>query len=227
MRIDSDHELAEILGQGEQWHTIYEQPLDGDVHTNIVQVVRLREDGLPYEGIVYRNKPSVIAIPITPTGEIIAAVQWRQGAECATLELPGGSITNGQDEKTEVLDELVKETGYKAIEGTLTYKGSILENPAQSKRGDHGVSVYIVHVDEIAGQEPEPDEYGFKPAAVLRLSIAELIDIISAGGIQSEDGSYLARLEGVTGLAIASHVISQLSRHHKPIEKQPKFVEFS
>jgi ADP-ribose pyrophosphatase len=63
-----------------------------------------------------RHLPSVTIVPVTGDGQILFVRQYRIGPEGALLELPAGSLDEGEDPLTGARRELREETGLDAAE---------------------------------------------------------------------------------------------------------------
>ncbi|MBK6918949.1 MAG: NUDIX hydrolase [Deltaproteobacteria bacterium] len=93
-------------------------------------------------------------IPITTTGEVVMIRQFRHGAGCETLEIPGGLLDADEDPGTAAARELLEETGYRA--GKVVALGSVHPNPALFKNRIHAfLATGCEKVTEIANDESE------------------------------------------------------------------------
>jgi 8-oxo-dGTP pyrophosphatase MutT (NUDIX family) len=82
---------------------------------------------------VYIDAPDwVNVIALTASGQVVLIEQYRHGIGAVTLEIPGGTVDDGEDPVTAGLRELAEETGYtgKSVEviGTVTPNPAILNN---------------------------------------------------------------------------------------------------
>jgi 8-oxo-dGTP pyrophosphatase MutT (NUDIX family) len=72
-----------------------------------------------------------IIVPVleTPQGrQFVMVRQWRHGAQCISLEFPGGVFEPGEDSQAAAARELLEETGYKS--GSIKKMGEFSPNPA-------------------------------------------------------------------------------------------------
>lgn len=83
--------------------------------------MRLRSDevelpsGLVLDAYYVRESNGfVIAFAITPEGDVVLVRQYRYGIDDVVIELPAGSIDDGEDPLDCVKRELAEETGYTA-----------------------------------------------------------------------------------------------------------------
>ncbi len=70
----------------------------------------------------------VNVIALTKENEVVLIEQYRQGTEEITLEIPGGMIDDGENQKDAAQRELLEETGYSS--NKIVYLGKSRPNPA-------------------------------------------------------------------------------------------------
>jgi len=93
-------------------------------------------------------------IPITSQGEVVLIRQFRHGAGCETLEIPGGMVDADEDIAAAAARELLEETGYQAAQ--VSALGSVSPNPALFRNRIHSfVATGCECVAPIANDEHE------------------------------------------------------------------------
>lgn len=103
----------------------------------VFKVVRQRcihpRDSREGDFFVIRCPDWVLALPVTPAGDLVMVRQWRFGAQALSSEVPGGVMDSGEDPVATAIRETREETGY--AHGVPTALGSASPNPAiQSNR---------------------------------------------------------------------------------------------
>lgn len=89
----------------------------------------------------------VVAVGLTPGGEVVLVRQFRFGAGAFSLELPGGIIDPGEDPVAAAVRELAEETGFVGSRARLL--GSTHPNPALQGNQNH-----IVLIEEVRMERP-------------------------------------------------------------------------
>jgi ADP-ribose pyrophosphatase len=101
---------------------------------------------------VLQSTDAVSIIALTKEQQVILVQQYRPAVDCATLELPGGHIKNGETPEEAAKRELLEETGYAA--DTLALLGVLFPNTTRL-----GYKLWCYRApDTIKIQEPHPDE---------------------------------------------------------------------
>ena len=115
-------------------------------------------------------------VPITSDNQLVLVKQYRFGTEEVTLELPGGTLDDGEGApKLAAERELLEETGYKGKE--LISLGNVAVNPAIQNNYCH---FYLAtEVDKFQEQELDNSE----DIEVVLVPWAEIDDLISSGEI--------------------------------------------
>ncbi|RVT90617.1 NUDIX hydrolase [Rhodovarius crocodyli] len=80
----------------------------------------------------------VMVVPVTEAGELVLLRQWRQGVRAVSLEVPGGTLEEGEtDPLATGARELLEETGYEAAE--LRSLGFLWPDPSRNANRCHMV----------------------------------------------------------------------------------------
>jgi 8-oxo-dGTP pyrophosphatase MutT (NUDIX family) len=123
---------------------------------------------------VFDFRDWVNIVPVTEDGKMVLVKQYRRGTDEITLEIPSGSMDQGEtDPEKAVLRELREETGLIAGEIELMYKVAV--NPAIQNNYCY---LYLATGCTFAGPiMPDATE----ELEVLVLSIPEVEDLIARG----------------------------------------------
>lgn len=118
----------------ERWTIRQEAP---HADCRVFKIVRQRcthpRDSREGDFFVIRCPDWVLALPVTPDGDLVMVRQWRFGAQALSSEVPGGVMDAGESPIETAIREAREETGYTG--GTVTELGSVSPNPAiQSNR---------------------------------------------------------------------------------------------
>jgi ADP-ribose pyrophosphatase len=137
------------------WRTLSERPLANYRVFEVTELHRQRADtGQAHMFYRIESVDWANVIPITTTGEVVMIRQFRQGAGCETLEIPGGMVDEGEDIAAAAARELLEETGYRA--GNVMALGSVFPNPALFSNRIHSfVATGCERVAEIANDANE------------------------------------------------------------------------
>lgn len=118
----------------------------------------------------------VNVIPLLPDGRILMVRQWRYGVEGQTLEIPGGVVEPGEEERAAAERELLEETGYRG--NAWRRIGEVQPNPAIQ---NNLTGTWLVE-DLVRIGEPEGD--GQEELEVEAVPLEDIPARISAGEIR-------------------------------------------
>lgn len=106
-------------------------------------------DGTETEFHYVSERPSVVVLPFTEAGDVVAIREWRQPVDRANYGLPAGGLEDDDDDiRAAARRELREETGYEAgvIEQIATYEPS------------NGLFDSVFHYVVAHGCEPTADQ---------------------------------------------------------------------
>jgi ADP-ribose pyrophosphatase len=137
------------------WRTVSERPLANYRVFEVTELQRQHADsGHTHTFFRVDSVDWANIIPITTDGYVVMIRQFRQGAACMTLEIPGGLVDAGEDVAAAAGRELLEETGFRA--GAVIALGSVFPNPALFSNRIHSfVATGCERVAEIANDASE------------------------------------------------------------------------
>lgn len=128
----------------------------------------------PVSVIEYRDWANALAL--TPDGQAVLVRQFRAGSKSVTLELPGGTVEDGEGAiEVTMRRELEEETGYGG--GRLTYLGHLSPNSATNTNRVH--SFLMQDVTPVAEQHTDEGEL----IEVVLLPLREVLGLALRGGL--------------------------------------------
>jgi len=105
--------------------TIYHSP----IATLVEESRRDPRRGVDVPFFVLKFPDWVNIVPVTDDGRVVLVRQYRAGMDAMTLEIPGGTMDEGEtDPAVAARRELLEETGYTADD--FLYLGRVVPNPA-------------------------------------------------------------------------------------------------
>lgn len=117
----------------------------------------------------------VNVIALTPWDDVVLVEQFRHGTEEVTLEIPGGTVDEGEAPAAAARRELAEETGYRARR--LVALGTVTPNPAIQSNRCH---TYLA-LDATPAGPPRPDDG--EVIRVVRRSLARMPSLLARGVI--------------------------------------------
>lgn len=139
-----------------------------------LQTVRLDDGRTPVQEVVL-HRPCVAMVPVDADGRILLVRQFRAPAAASLLEIPAGSIDEGEDIEPAAQRELQEETGMRA--GSLRRLGGFYSAP--------GYCTEFLHVflcEDLSASRLEADED--EQIAVQRLTLEEALAAVASGEIR-------------------------------------------
>ena len=136
---------------------------------------RLEAGAESREALVLAAPDWVNVVPLLDDGRVLLVRQWRYGISQPTLEIPGGMLDDGEDERAAAERELREETGHLAR--AFERIGMVHPNPAFLA---NRCATYVASGLERIG---EPTGDGDEEIAVEAVAAAELPALIARGEI--------------------------------------------
>jgi len=125
---------------------------------------------------VFLDSPDwVNVVAITGDDRVVLIEQFRHGTEEVTLEIPGGTVDDGEDPLLAGLRELREETGYGGGEAEMM--GVVAPNPALLNNRCHTVLVRGVE------ERGAPQLEGLEEIRTRLVSLPEVPELIRSGAI--------------------------------------------
>ena len=140
-----------------------------------VTVDTIREGELTYQREVVHHGGSAVIVPVHDDGTVVLVRQYRHPAVRYLLEVPAGTLAGGERPETGAARELEEELGLRAEQ--LEKLTEFFVSPGFS---EEKMWVYLATGLTEGKQSPEEDEI----LEVVRLSIADALEMITSGEIQ-------------------------------------------
>ncbi|WP_420125597.1 NUDIX hydrolase [Longimicrobium sp.] len=154
-----------------------EQKGEFDIFTVRSMHARSPEDGSVHEFNVACAPDGVAVIAVTPGDQLVMVEQWRHPLQRVTLELPAGTMDEGERPEDAGTPELREETGYEGSEPE--WIGAAALNPSWQNTRVHAV---VVRGVRRAG-EKELDEG--EETGVRCVPVADVKRMVAGGEIDS------------------------------------------
>src|SRR6476469_2623044 len=144
---------------------------------------RVREEGKEYERAVVHHPGSAVIVPLFDDGTVALVRQYRHPARKHLLEVPAGSLEEGEDPKTGAIRELEEEIGVTADNVDLISEFYVSPGFLSEK-----MHVYLATGLTETQQKLDDDEN----IEVVRIPLTEAVKLIGDGSV--EDAKTLIRV---------------------------------
>lgn len=151
--------------------------------------------GHTYKREIVVHGGAVVMVPVTKEGKLVLVRQWRRAAGKVLLELPAGTVDEGEPPLETAKRELQEEIGFKA--NRITPLGGFYSAP--------GILTEYLHLylaEDLQESQLDPDEN--EELDLIEMTLDEALDAIEKGEI--EDAKSIAGL---------SRYYLRLQRAHK------------
>ena len=140
-----------------------------------VRLDSIREDGVEYSREIVVHHGSVVIVPVFADGTVALVRQYRHAAGKYLLELPAGSLNDGESPETGAIRELEEEIGVTAARIEKLTEFYVSPGFLTEK-----MYVYLATELTDVDQKLERDEL----LTIERLSFPQLFDLIHNGSIE-------------------------------------------
>ncbi len=149
-------------------------------------------DGGLHERLVVRH-PGAAAVVLVEAGDVILVRQYRAPVDTYLLEIPAGKLDLGEDPEVAAVREAAEETGFRPA--VLRHLSDVHTGPGFT---DEVIHLYLgTELSETTIQPDGPEEHD---AEILRVSLAEAVDLIDQGAITDS--------KTIIGLLLAKEVLA-------------------
>ena len=153
-----------------------------------VRLDRVSEDGKEYERAVVSHPGSAVIVPVFDNGTVALVRQYRHPARESLLELPAGSLEQGEDPHTGALRELEEEIG--VIADNVELIAEFYVSP-----GFLSEKMYVYLATGLTGTAQNLDED--ENIEIVRVPLSGAVEMALSGKIQDA--------KTIAGILIASH----------------------
>lgn len=150
---------------------------DFDIFSVRTMHARSPEDGSVHEFNLACAPDGVAVIAVTPDDQLVMVEQWRHPVQRVTLELPAGTVDEGERPEAAGVRELREETGYAG--GKPECIGAAVLNPSWQNTRVHAV---VVRGARRAGDKELDDA---EETGVRCIPVAQVRRMVAAGEIDS------------------------------------------
>lgn len=147
---------------------------DGRIVSLRVDTVEL-PDGKEARREIVEHRGAVAIVPLLDSREVVMVRQYRQAAGEILLEIPAGTLGQGEDPEDCARRELIEETGYKAAEMIKLFSSYL--SPGYSNEMLH--TYLATGLSENPGVQDE-DEF----VEVVRIDLDDVMEMIRRGEIK-------------------------------------------
>jgi ADP-ribose pyrophosphatase len=150
----------------------------------VVRVDKISDpEGPSYTREVVVHPGAVVVIPVDANGDILMVRQWRRAVGKILLELPAGTLEEGEEAGVTADRELQEEIGYKA--GRLTKLGGFYSAP-----GFCSEYLHLFLAEDLRESRLAPDDH--EHIEVCTVPLGKALELIEQGEI--EDAKSVAGL---------------------------------
>jgi len=140
-------------------------------------------NGLVETFFIDNDKNSVQIFAITSTGNVLLVKQFRAGPEKEQLELPGGSLEEGEDPVEASQRELLEETGHK---GKKCFP--LAKLPYSPYSTGHRYACLITECEKVSKLDLDPNEF----LELIEMPLEKFREHMKKGTIRGSDVGYMA-----------------------------------
>lgn len=140
-----------------------------------MRVDEIRESEVTYLRDIVVHPGSAVVVPVFDDHTVALVRQYRHAAGEYLLEIPAGSLENGEDPQAAALRELEEEIGYRA--GKLEKLAEFYVSPGFLTEKIH---LFLASELTESAQKLDDDEI----VEIVRVPIPEALDMIHKGAIQ-------------------------------------------
>jgi 8-oxo-dGTP pyrophosphatase MutT (NUDIX family) len=140
-----------------------------------VRIDEVREDDLIYKREVIEHRGSAVIVPLFDDGTVALVRQWRHPAGKYLLEIPAGSLEEGEDPLEGALRELEEEIGCTAAH--VDHLASFYVSPGFLSEKMH---VYLATRLKETSQKLDDDER----IDIVRIPLAEAVEMCASNSIE-------------------------------------------
>ena len=149
---------------------------------------RIEDDGLIYEREIINHSGSAVVLPLHSNGDIMLVKQYRHAAGEYLLEIPAGTVEEGESPEKCAFREIEEETGLKAAK--LKKISEFYVSPGFLTEKMH---LFVATKLTKTQQNTDDDEV----IEVVRMPIEEAVGLVEDGSIQDA--------KTIVGILIASN----------------------